>query len=183
LADGSVSNAELQRLDGVTSDVQGQIDAKMPLAGGTFSGIVNFQKTASLLDKVSVYRNGSQTIPSGPWIRVEFNAEVFDTAGHFANYRFTAAVGGYYQVAFTALMNDIIINKRAIAGIFKDGALVADGRVASYVTSLQLHMSLSKLVYLAVNSYIEGYVYQDTGSDRILSGLRHQTFMTIMGPF
>ena len=33
IADGTVSNAEFQRLDGVTSDLQTQIDAKLNSAG------------------------------------------------------------------------------------------------------------------------------------------------------
>jgi len=35
IADGSVSNAEFQRLDGLTSDIQGQIDGKSPTAGSS----------------------------------------------------------------------------------------------------------------------------------------------------
>ena len=33
IADGTVSDAEFQRLDGVTSDLQGQLDAKLASAG------------------------------------------------------------------------------------------------------------------------------------------------------
>ena len=33
IADGTVSNAEFQRLDGVTSDLQTQIDSKLAAAG------------------------------------------------------------------------------------------------------------------------------------------------------
>lgn len=37
IADGSVSNAEFQRLDGVTSGIQGQIDLKSPLISPSFT--------------------------------------------------------------------------------------------------------------------------------------------------
>ena len=43
IANGTISNAEFQYLNGVTGAIQGQIDAKMPLAGGTFTGDVLFQ--------------------------------------------------------------------------------------------------------------------------------------------
>ena len=33
LADGSVNNTEFQHLDGVTSDIQGQVDFKLNLNG------------------------------------------------------------------------------------------------------------------------------------------------------
>ncbi|MGB0973049.1 MAG: hypothetical protein ACPGVG_19155 [Mycobacterium sp.] len=38
IADGSVSDAEYQRLDGATADIQGQIDARLSVAGGTMTG-------------------------------------------------------------------------------------------------------------------------------------------------
>jgi len=41
LADGSVSNTEFQYLNGVTSGIQGQLDAKLDLAGGTMSGNID----------------------------------------------------------------------------------------------------------------------------------------------
>ena len=38
VADGSVSNTEFEHLDGVTSDIQTQLTARLPLAGGTLTG-------------------------------------------------------------------------------------------------------------------------------------------------
>ena len=40
IADGSVNNTEFEHLDGVTSDIQTQINAKLNLAGGTITGDV-----------------------------------------------------------------------------------------------------------------------------------------------
>jgi hypothetical protein len=53
IADGSVSNAEFQYINGVTSAIQAQLDAKAPLASPTFTGTVsvpasNFTVGASL---------------------------------------------------------------------------------------------------------------------------------------
>jgi hypothetical protein len=45
IADGSVSNAEFQYLNGVTSAIQTQIDAKAPLASPTFTGTVSVPAT------------------------------------------------------------------------------------------------------------------------------------------
>ncbi len=45
IANGTISNTEFQYLNGVTGAIQGQIDAKMPLAGGTFVGDVTFSGT------------------------------------------------------------------------------------------------------------------------------------------
>lgn len=40
IADGSVSNAEFQRLDGVTSSIQTQLNNKLDLSGGTLTGFL-----------------------------------------------------------------------------------------------------------------------------------------------
>ena len=48
IADGSVNNTEFQHLDGVTSDIQTQMNAKLAQAGGTVSGDVTFNDNASL---------------------------------------------------------------------------------------------------------------------------------------
>ena len=45
---GNVSNTELQYLDGVTSSVQTQLNAKAPLAGPTFTGTVTLPSTTSI---------------------------------------------------------------------------------------------------------------------------------------
>ena len=39
MADGSVSDEEFQRLDGVTSDIQTQLNAVIGAAGGTMTGL------------------------------------------------------------------------------------------------------------------------------------------------
>ena len=41
LADGSVTNVELQYINSLTSDAQTQLTARLPLAGGTMSGEIN----------------------------------------------------------------------------------------------------------------------------------------------
>ena len=41
LADGSVTNAELQYINSLSSNAQTQITARLPLAGGTMSGEIN----------------------------------------------------------------------------------------------------------------------------------------------
>ena len=48
IADGSVSNTEFQRLDGVTSDIQTQINSKLNTSGGTLTGDVNFTDNQTL---------------------------------------------------------------------------------------------------------------------------------------
>ena len=56
IADGTVSNAEFQRLDGVTSDLQTQIDAKLNSAGAfTVATGMILPWSAPLADKPTGY--------------------------------------------------------------------------------------------------------------------------------
>ena len=47
IADGSVNNTEFETLDGVTSDIQTQLNARLPLAGGTMTGSVTSNDNVS----------------------------------------------------------------------------------------------------------------------------------------
>ena len=49
MADGTVSNTEFQRLDGVTADIQTQLDSKLGASGGTFTGNVTFADGIDLI--------------------------------------------------------------------------------------------------------------------------------------
>jgi len=48
IADGSVNNTEFETLDGVTSDIQTQLNARLPLAGGTMSGNLDLNDNVRL---------------------------------------------------------------------------------------------------------------------------------------
>lgn len=54
IADGSVSNAEFQRLDGLSADIQTTLDLKMPFAGGTFTGSVTLSGTARVVEQMDI---------------------------------------------------------------------------------------------------------------------------------
>lgn len=62
IADGSVSNAEFQFLDGVTSNIQAQINTKAPLASPTFTGTVNM---SDLIMTGTAIINGTVSINRG----------------------------------------------------------------------------------------------------------------------
>lgn len=64
IGDGSVSNAEFQRLDGLTADIQTQIDLKVNKSGDTMSGTLamgnNAITTSSTVDGRDVATDGSK---------------------------------------------------------------------------------------------------------------------------
>lgn len=62
IANGSVSNTEFQYLDGVTSAIQTQIDAKAPLASPTFTGTVSVPATNFTVGSSTPFSDSSGTL-------------------------------------------------------------------------------------------------------------------------
>ena len=67
ILDGAtLSTTELNYVDGVTSSIQTQLDARLPLAGGTMTGDLKFNDSVQAKfgnsEDFKIYHNGSQTI-------------------------------------------------------------------------------------------------------------------------
>lgn len=64
LANGSVSNTEFQYLDGVTSAIQTQLDAKLNLSGGTLSGALGIGGAADASSLLTITSTTKGFLPS-----------------------------------------------------------------------------------------------------------------------
>ena len=62
IADGSVNNTEFEHLDGVTSDIQTQLNAKLNLSGGALTGALSTSNNISLGDNDHLYIGDGQDI-------------------------------------------------------------------------------------------------------------------------
>ena len=66
MADGTVSDEEFQRLDGVTSDIQTQIDAGLDAAGGTMTGDLDFNDTVKARfgdnNDLEIFHDGNDSV-------------------------------------------------------------------------------------------------------------------------
>ena len=66
IADGSVNNTEFETLDGVTSDIQTQLNARLPLAGGVMTGSVtsndNVRARFGNSNDLQIYHDSSNSI-------------------------------------------------------------------------------------------------------------------------
>lgn len=70
-----------------------------------------------------VYRSGNQTTTQNAFTKIQFNAEIYDTANNFdstTNYRFTPNVAGYYQI--NAVVTGTTLAGEGYAAIFKNGS-------------------------------------------------------------
>lgn len=133
----------------------------------------------------SAYLNGNQNISTGTFVKVNLNAEEWDTANCFdstSNYRFIPNVAGYYQINAS-----IYITYSTAGGGIIQSTIVKNGSsirysMAGYTTSGNVGMygmyPLSSLVYLnGSTDYIELYGYASAGTGYNYQGGAGYTWM------
>ena len=140
---------------------------------------VNTLETAR--SRARAYCNSNQSISSGTWTKIQLNAEDFDTLSEFdstTNYRFTASTAGYYvvngNVGFLAAVADKVI----YVGIRKNNSEEA---IVSYQASCTntIYGNVSAIIYLAVNDYLDLWVYHEFGSNYNVNGNRAVTYLSV----
>jgi hypothetical protein len=124
----------------------------------------------------SAYMSTNQTIATSAFVKVQLNAENFDTNNNFdstTNYRFTPTVAGYYQInagTRTGAAGDLL------CAIYKNGSIWARG---TYIGVSSYNTCAATLVYLNGSSdYIELYHY--SGNSAIIYGIQSETWMSGM---
>ena len=130
----------------------------------------------------SAYFSGSQTVANGTFTKISFNTKYFDTATAYdavTNYRFTAPVAGYYQVNMSCRIAMTGASESFI-DLYKNGSEFLRGG-DNIVTGTQAQPSLATVIYLAINDYIEAFIWQGSGiSQAIQSGAQYNNFSAVM---
>ena len=124
----------------------------------------------------------AQTISTGSFVKVAFNAETYDIQGEFdssSNNRFTATVAGYYQITIQVEWASPEADKRFILAIHRDGAAVTWRDEVSPSATTPFGMAISDTIYVAANSYIEGFVRNYASGDETISASAVTTFISI----
>ena len=115
--------------------------------------------------------SSSQSLSNGSNTKMQFDTEIFDTAGaydHSSNYRFTVPSGqaGKYLIHGKVNFGDVASTDSAqIIRIYKNGSSVAIGvnrTVGS--TGRDATQNVTQILDLAVSDYIEIYAYTNAGS-------------------
>ena len=121
----------------------------------------------------------AQNIPKTTWTKVQLNAEDFDIQGEFdstTNYRFTAKTAGIYVGGAAAVIS--IAADGALLGIsiYKNGQAATDNYTTPGATG-DAGVGTPFAIQLAVNDYLEMYVYQgSSGSLNLAYGSRLSWF-------
>ena len=166
-----------------TPDSYGGQAGKLPYIKTTEDGLEFLtQKAVGFTSRVRAYlATAVQTITSGVITKVQLNAEDYDSQGEFdptTDYRFTAKKTGYYQVNAVVRWTGGVDQDYTILYIYKNGAAVA-ANVARASGTGYFSQSISDIIYLAANDYLELDVYQGTGTDKSLEHDSIWTFMAI----
>ena len=140
-------------------------------------GILTFPQQSACRAYLS---GGDQSIPSATWTLVNLNAENFDIQAEFntTTHRFTAKKAGIYLVS--ALLNLIspVDEQWVIADVRKNGSTTGQAVMPASGTK-NVAVSLSNILSLAANDYLELWVYQDAGSAKNANDGEGATFMAV----
>ena len=165
----AAAKADADIADAITKKHSQNTDNKLQQSGVDVvstepDGQVNFPKQS----RVRAYRaTSNQVIPSATTTKVQLNAKNYDSQGEFdeiTNYRFTAKKAGYYLVIGTVYWDTFTDQCRLMALFFKNGAAGTWNTIRASDTSY-ISNTVSDIMYLAVNDYIELMAYQDSGAN------------------
>ena len=144
----------------------------------TVDGSGNITPSNSMYPKVpafAVYRSGTQSVTSGVYTKIAFNAETFDTDNLFdatTNYRFQPSIAGYYQLNCVVAHNGTSVSS-AVPAVYKNGSIYQYG---PYIQATNANSCISTMLYLnGTTDYVEIYAYQ-TASTAAWSGNGYSTW-------
>ncbi len=105
-----------------------------------------------------VSASGGQSLSGGAPTKAALDGETFDINNEYdktTNYRYTASVAGYYQVnASLTFYNASVVG---FIEIWKNGTVAARNKCEAPGAGAYASASISDIIYLAINDYIELY--------------------------
>ena len=129
----------------------------------------------------SAYLSGNQSFSSSTWTKGAFALEEYDTNSNFntTNYRFLPTVAGYYQISCTGLVTGSASDR--YMQLYKNGTGISPSAfyVQFNVSSSNIILSFSNLLYLnGSTDYLELWYYSDGASPSLnSSGTHFQGFL------
>ena len=129
MADGTVSDVEFQRLEGVTSDIQTQINSRVSPTGATFTGDVDLQDNVrerfGNSQDLQIFHNGTNSIIDNGTGQLIINADVLQlkngaSNATLANLNQAGAVNLFFNgsTKISTTTNGVNINGTAVATTF-----------------------------------------------------------------
>jgi hypothetical protein len=142
------THTELNYVDGVTSAIQTQLNAKQTASGPAFRA----------------YQSVAQSIPTATNTKVLLQTEDFDSNSCFASSTFTPTVEGYYQISGCVGFGTTPVNAQAM--LAKNGGIVSKGAQAAN-SGVVFATEVTDLLYMnGTTDYVELWTYQSSGSSQ-----------------
>lgn len=143
-----------------------------------------FGEELPMIAKCKAYLNIPQpNIPHATGTKVLLDAVSFDVGGNFdlVNHRFIAPADGYYQVNGAVRYGSVTVDKRYYVMLSKNGSSQAQSIGHSAETG-NVAPSVSDIIYLEKNQYVELFVYHTGGVDAVdLVEADQNTFLSVAG--
>jgi len=166
----------------ISGDTSGAVTLTVPATAGTqtvtFPAATGTAMVSGNMPAFSAYLSTSQTISTGTDTKVQYNTKVFDTANCYdntTNYRYTPNVAGYYEVTVAVRDQTGAAVGTIRANIWKNGSVYSTSIVNNSTNGMT--SSTTNLIYMnGSTDYLEGYIYQNSGSNMTCHGLQQYTF-------
>ena len=171
VADARISTLTASKLSGDITISAGDVT----MAGSLTVGSMNW----SAVRRVA---NAVQSIPHATDTMVAFHSSTYDTLSETdATTRFTATVAGYYHISAGIRYANYTWPSSQFCGIVvrKNNQAIAGNWSDPVATQQSLSRLVSTDEYLAVNDYIEIFVYHSYGSALNTIGAGNNTFFSI----
>ena len=128
-----------------------------------------------------VYRSSNQTITTGTYTKVQFNAEVFDTLTEFdssTNHRYVAGTAGIYLLNSTLMYADMGDTLDMICEIRVNNTAVATFDHKSSSTNYE-SVAVTVVQNLSASDYVEVFTKHMHGADRLLFSGQQNTYFCV----
>ena len=120
-------------------------------------------------------------VVTGTWTKIVLNGESYDALGEFdhaSTYRFTATKSGYYQINAAYLLNLTTTGHYFRIAVRKNGTAYITANFSASIV-IMLSAVISDVIPLAVDDYLELYIYHNAGANRSYYAGSDDTFMSI----
>ena len=163
IADNAVDNARISGL--AASKLSGALPS---IDGSALTGL------SGSTPAFCATRNGDQTSNINTVTKVDFNSELYDSNGKFANARFTPTVAGFYYI-YTQVNNNNLYNQAALnVFIRRNGTNVAQGHVAgnNSTSNRDYTINCAILIGCGTSDYFEVFASQELGNGQMIASVR-----------
>lgn len=184
----AVTEAEITLADNTTNNVSTSKHGFVPKAPNDATKVLLGDGTwgtapgSSLTSNARAFRTTSnQSVSASSDVKVQLNGESWDTDAEFdsaTNFRFTAAVTGYYQVNAAIYVFTSEDTKLYQLTVKKNGTTVFGG-LARPGSSGDLQVTASDVVSLTAGDYVELYLFHDSSGSKNVAAGTGLTYMSV----